>query len=411
MLGNGLAIEVENLSKGFPPPRLRKQGGLLASLFYLWRGVRPDEGRWAISDLSFTLERGKTLGLIGRNGAGKTTLLRLLAGVYEKSSGRIKIHGSLFSVLDLTAGIRGDLTGRENLETLAFLASPYPGEFKKRSRDLLEFSGLGARIDDSVATYSSGMLLRLAFSSILLHRPEVLLIDEVFSVGDRDFERRCKEKLAEYRRQGSSIVIASHDLDFMTSFCDECLLLEGGRIYSHASSGRVVSDYRSLLARNHRLEIDDELCFEEYPDACSPSVSIESRGRKGRVFQAGSPLEIRIPLDVFTATVPCILGIALKSADGKLLWGSNTLREGQQSLSLPSSSQMVLELSGGEFQPGEYSLDLCISDEKEFPLQYYDNVACFSIFECKEKGQEGVFRPSHRFRFEPLEKLRVERVE
>ena len=202
---------------------------------------------WALRDVSFTVGRGSAFGLIGHNGSGKSTLLRLIARVHQPTRGRVVTHGRIGALLELGAGFHPELTGRENI----FLNGSIMGLNKKQIRAsfdaILEFSGLEEFIDNPVKVYSSGMYLRLGFAVAVNLDPEILLVDEVISVGDEEFQRRCMDHVHRLKREGCAIVVVSHDLDVVRSLCDEVALLDHGRLIAEGGPPEVIQQYLDMV--------------------------------------------------------------------------------------------------------------------------------------------------------------------
>jgi lipopolysaccharide transport system ATP-binding protein len=201
----------------------------------------------ALDDVSFTLERGASLGVIGRNGSGKSTLLGLLLGVMRPDSGRIEIDGRLASLLALGAGFHPELTGRQNVFLHAAILGMTLSDTRARLHSIVAFSGLGDAVDHPIRTYSSGMVARLGFSCLVNAQADILLIDEVLAVGDLEFQRKCVRFLHDFRSRGGSLVIVTHDLGSVRRICDQAICLNEGRVVSAGAAEKVVEDYSRLI--------------------------------------------------------------------------------------------------------------------------------------------------------------------
>lgn len=184
----------------------------------------------ALRDATLTIEHGDRVGLIGHNGAGKSTLLRLLAGIYEPTSGDLRIDGHVSALLDIMHSIEGEFTGHENILIRGILLGLNRKEIESKITDLAEFTGLGDYLHMPTRTYSSGMRLRLAFAISAAINPEILLIDEVFSVGDTNFIEKAQEKMISLLNQSSIVIMANHSDKTIKKFCNKALLLESGAI-------------------------------------------------------------------------------------------------------------------------------------------------------------------------------------
>ena len=201
-----------------------------------------DEGG-AVVDLSLSLGRGEALGVVGRNGAGKSTALALAAGVIRPTSGRVSIRGRVSPLLALGAGVHPDLTGRENVELNGVLLGLTRREVRQRFGEILAFSELGPFIDRPVRVYSSGMLARLAFSVASHLEPEVLIVDEILSVGDAAFAAKCADRIARQREAGLTMLYVSHDIDSVVRLCDRAVYLRAGRLAAQGPPDTVARRY------------------------------------------------------------------------------------------------------------------------------------------------------------------------
>jgi ABC-type polysaccharide/polyol phosphate transport system ATPase subunit len=188
------------------------------------------EELWALRGLDLTVDAGEFLGVIGRNGAGKTTLLKVLSGVLKPTGGRLAITGTVTPLLELGTGFDLELTGRENIALNALLLGHTRAEIKRAQDGIIDFSELGHFIDSPIRNYSTGMIARLAFSIATAWTPEILVVDEVLSVGDVSFTRKCETRMREFRRDGVTLILVSHDASTMIDNCTRCVWLDGGRI-------------------------------------------------------------------------------------------------------------------------------------------------------------------------------------
>jgi lipopolysaccharide transport system ATP-binding protein len=241
-------ISVKNLGKSYR--RVTSQGSMTLKEALLNGWLRSDKSErfWALRDVSFSVKGGRTIGLIGRNGAGKSTLLRMIGGVGRPDEGTIRVTGRLGALLDLGAGLRLDLTGRENLNLNGVVDGLTRREVRKRFQSIVDFAELGHVIEDPLRTYSSGMQMRLSFSIAVHTDPEVLLIDEVLAVGDASFRGKCIDRIREFREAGCTIVVVSHDLQEIAEFCDDALWLRGGMIADQGPVGKIIEAYQTEIA-------------------------------------------------------------------------------------------------------------------------------------------------------------------
>lgn len=241
-------ITCQAMSKSFVL-RMNRQY-LLKDRVLAW--VRPHlrESReifWALQDVSFTVEPGEAFGVIGPNGSGKTTLLRIVAGIFQPTSGTVRAHGRIAPLLALGVGFHPELTGRENIHLNAALFGFTTREILEVEEAIINFSELGSFIDVPSKNYSAGMQLRLGFSIALEVKPDIFLIDEVFAVGDEHFQQKCLGRLAEERLAQRTFVIATHNLQFVEETCDRAALLVRGQMVAVGAAKEVVGRYRKLF--------------------------------------------------------------------------------------------------------------------------------------------------------------------
>jgi lipopolysaccharide transport system ATP-binding protein len=238
-------IRAENLGKCFKFYQNRWQrlrGSLLTSANHARQ-------MWAVRDLNFELPAGHTLGIIGLNGSGKTTLLQLIAGLLKPTEGSVQARGKLATLLELGGGFQSELTGRENIFVSGGLQGFSKNQIEAKSEDIISFSELEEFIDRPIKHYSAGMLLRLAFATSVIVQPDVLLIDEVFSVGDMAFQHKCAKKFRELQQRGTTIVLVTHDMTAIKSLCHAALLLDHGTQKMLGSPEEVTNHYLEMVTR------------------------------------------------------------------------------------------------------------------------------------------------------------------
>lgn len=249
MAAAGAAINVRSISKRFRALVIPKQATLKEAIVRGTLFLRDEKVRFvqALTEVSFDVPQGGCIGIVGRNGSGKSTLMRLLAGVMAADSGRISISGKVAPLLSLGVGFHPDLTGRENARISGLMLGLHPAEVERSMGAVIDFSELGEFIDTPVRMYSTGMYMRLAYAVAVSVNPDILLLDEVFAVGDAAFNDKCRRHMDGLRIAGKTIVLVSHDLSVIESFCDTALWLEHGEIRSMGSAVDVVEAYRTAV--------------------------------------------------------------------------------------------------------------------------------------------------------------------
>jgi lipopolysaccharide transport system ATP-binding protein len=231
---------------------------------------------WALRDVSFSLDNGRVLGIIGHNGAGKSTLLRLLCGLGRPTSGRISHNGQVSGILELGGGFHPDLTGRQNIVTVGILNGMTKSDMKAREQSIIAFAEMEDFIDQPVRTYSSGMYVRLAFAAATEFDPAILILDEVLAVGDQRFQKKCLDRIATFRKAGKTLIVTTHDAQQIESLCDEALVLEEGHVMMHADPKSALSCYYDLM----RQRTDKRIAQLSGGAAAAPLIANQGN-RKG----------------------------------------------------------------------------------------------------------------------------------
>jgi lipopolysaccharide transport system ATP-binding protein len=241
------AIVVEGLGKRYFRRNPHRPRTIHEALSRGFRSLGSSESFWGLRDLSFRAERGRMLGVIGRNGAGKSTLLRLLAGVDVPDEGTVWTAGRVGALLTLGAGFHQDLTGRENVFVSGVVHGLTRAEVRRRFDSIVAFAEVEDFIDSPLRIYSSGMAMRLRFAVAIHMEPEILLIDEVLSVGDQAFSRKCLDRINQFKANGCTIVLITHGLDDVRTMCDEAIWLDGGRLMDQGEPKSVIEKYLTVV--------------------------------------------------------------------------------------------------------------------------------------------------------------------
>ena len=245
-----VAIEVDSLSKRYRLGQYQAAYGTLRETM-VHAGKRltgrehdePATEIWALQDISFQVPEGQVLGVIGRNGAGKSTLLKILTRIVTPTSGRAEIRGRVGSLLEVGTGFNQELTGRENVYLNGAILGMKRGEIERRFDEIVDFSGVEQFIDTPVKRYSSGMYVRLAFAVAAHFEPEIMLVDEVLSVGDAEFQRRCLGRMEELANTGRTVVFVSHALPAVAQLCDRAIWIDSGRLVGDGGAAETIANY------------------------------------------------------------------------------------------------------------------------------------------------------------------------
>ncbi len=232
-------ITFKNVSKKFKRGQKLLLKEALIDLFL----PSKQEDFWALRDMSFAINKGETIGVIGSNGSGKSTILKLIAGVMSPTYGKIQVSGRISPLIELGAGFHPELTGRENIYLNGAILGLTKRQIEECFSDIVAFSELSDFIDTPVKHYSSGMYIRLGFSVAVHTDPEIMLIDEIFAVGDTSFQKKCFRKMEEFKKNKVTIVFVTHDMEVVKSFCEKAMFLNKGRLENIGNPKEIVNEY------------------------------------------------------------------------------------------------------------------------------------------------------------------------
>ncbi len=285
---NEFSLEVEGLGKSY---RMYKSPFRRVTEVLTRGAISGHEEFWALKDVSFQMRPGTSLGLCGANGAGKSTLLKVLAGTTTPTQGRYRMNGRVASLLELGAGFHMDFTGRANIFMNGIMMGYSRREMASKVDEIIEFAELGSYIDEPVRTYSSGMGLRLGFSVAVAVDPDILIIDEVFAVGDMYFQKKCIDRIYDFKRRNKTILFCSHSLYDVRQMCDDAIWLNNGEVAAIGNSVHTTNEYTSFQ-RDH-IGTEGMSLADEYPDA--PGVQDPTRQlpriTEARMFRMGTEEE------------------------------------------------------------------------------------------------------------------------
>jgi ABC-type polysaccharide/polyol phosphate transport system ATPase subunit len=441
------AIEVRDVYKVYRRYSRRKSFGTLKSALLSGSVLRPlkaDQVFEALKGVSLTVPAGATFGLIGRNGSGKSTMLKLIAGIGKPTRGQVTVAGRVSALIELGAGFHPEISGRENVFINGMMLGLSKREVARRFDDIVAFAEIEEFIDAPVKTYSSGMYTRLGFAVAIHVDPDVLLVDEVLAVGDEAFTHKCFDKLAEFRRQGRTILLVTHALDLVTRFCDDALWLDGGRAREQGDPKRVVDAYLMDVARgeNEALSRHDTVAgtrgfavdagspvagiapgestaavepgAPHVPEPADMFEAIEGRwgtreaeivavellredGRSAHVFQSGGRVEIRFRIVAHQPLTDFVFGIGIFNADGVCCYGTNTAIEGGNAEELTGAAEVTCQIERLDLIEGAYKLDVALHRHNGTPYDYHRLLHSFRV--TSRLKDTGVFRPPHRWTF------------
>jgi ABC-2 type transport system ATP-binding protein len=366
------AIVLDSVSKAFRVFSERNQSLKQA---VLRRNRAKYEEFWALDEVSFSIPKGSTFGIIGSNGAGKSTALKLIAQILVPDQGKIQVNGRVSALLELGAGFHPDLTGRENVYLNGAILGLSRRTLREKMDSIVDFSGLEAFIDQPVKTYSSGMYARLGFAVAVHVDPEILLLDEVLAVGDELFQRKCAEKVAELRLGGRTVVLVSHSMGSIQAMCDHAAWIDQGKCRAFGRTGEVV---------------------DAYLETARPSVIVDDYGKTrsgnglARVncnFGTKSPhIRVAEPFNLvfeFTAEQPVSaahFAFSIWRTDGHLMCGRTTRTSGTTVKVPAGQSQLTYSAESMPLLVGSYKVDVeLIENSTEIVIDRCDDVFRFDV--------------------------------
>lgn len=346
---------------------------------------------WALQDVSFEVPRGSTLGIIGSNGSGKSTLLKVMARILTPNKGRLQTFGTMSSLLELGTGFHPELTGRENVFLAGSLLGQRRADVEARYDGIVEFAGIADSMDVPVKNYSSGMYARLAFAVAISVEPDILLIDEVLSVGDEAFQMRCYERIAEFRAQGRTIVLVSHALDSIRSLCTDAIWLDKGQIRSMGEAHDVVAEYLSEVHRTaeHLGAAAPADRYGSQEAEITEVAMLDPAGTQLPSFRTGEGMTFRIR---YTAANPlpdaaCVLQI-YRADNLDHVYGQSTADAGV-SLTLGSAGVIDFSISRLPLLKGSYVVSVALQNEHGKKVyDCHDRRYSFMVFENPELPPE-----------------------
>jgi ABC-type polysaccharide/polyol phosphate transport system ATPase subunit len=344
---------------------------------------------WAVRDVSFSVEPGESVGVVGRNGSGKTTLLRLIARIFSPTDGRVDVGGSVGSLLGLGAGFHPDFTGRENVYLNGALHGLSRRFVRERMDEIVAFAELENFIDVPVRTYSAGMYMRLGFAVATHLQPDVLLLDEVFAVGDEAFQRKCFGKIFEFKRRGGTIFFVSHSAAAVESLCERALLLRSGRLELDGSTHDAITRYQALLAEEEDPE-ERGAGLQEWGsgEARVTEIRLEDEaGEPRRQYLVGEPLVLLLRVQVEPSCPPPQVALELHLAGGGLV-AASTQELGELGWDRGGDCWLRFELDSLPLADGRFDVAVSLSDPAGGHL-YHRRLGAASFVVYSEEAAAG----------------------
>ncbi len=322
---------------------------------------------WAIRHLSFEVQPGEVLAIIGRNGAGKSTLLKVLSRISEPTEGRAVIRGRVASLLEVGTGFHGELSGRENIFLNGAILGMPQAEIVRKFDEIVAFSGVEKFLDTPIKRYSSGMKVRLAFAVAAHLEPQILIIDEVLAVGDHEFQQRCLGKMQDISRSGRTVLFVSHNIAAIQALCTRAILLADGALHCQGTVDDVLEVYMQGFRRQHTGAVDlTTACrMQSHCESLMTAGQFtNSRGEAISSIAIGEPLTIAVAFSSPDTEFRPVLGAVIKNSFGTALFGTDNRIQAEYLPSSPCSQGTIqIHFDSLPLQPGNYSIDLYLGDE------------------------------------------------
>jgi len=389
-------VRVENIGKSFRSYRSELQR------FANWFGchIKPVEEHWVLRNISFSLEPGEAIGLVGRNGAGKSTLLKMMAGTLTPTEGFVKVNGTTAAILELGMGFNFELSGRQNAIHACGLLGFTVEEINEALPEIERFSEIGDSFEDPVRTYSSGMQMRVAFAVATAKRPDVLIVDEALSVGDAYFQHKSFEKIKEFQSLGTSLILVSHDKNAIQTLCNRALLIDHGKLEKDGSAEEVFDFYNALIAAPVTGIRTTELASKAVQTISGTGeVTLKKirmlnvKGDDIETIAVGEEVTLLISADVNKAVDRVVMGYGIKDRLGRVLFGTNTHYTNQRLRQLVPGETLEFTITFiANFGVGSYSVQTAFVSGKthlEGNYEWQDFALMFDVINLNKPVFEG----------------------
>lgn len=392
------SIHVVNLGKAYKqyPTRWSR----LAEWTLPFKGAR-HQLKWVLQDINFQVAPGEAVGLIGINGAGKSTLLKLITGTTQPSTGGVRMTGRVAALLELGMGFHPDFSGRQNVLMAGQLLGLSVAEIGQLMPAIEAFAEIGDYIDQPVRVYSSGMQMRLAFSVATARRPDILIVDEALSVGDTYFQHKSFERIRQFRKAGTTLLLVSHDKQAIQSVCDRAILLDGGRLAQEGKPEQIMDYYNAMIAERE----NDTVRQSERSDgkvqtisgtgeACVADIALlDEQGERVEVVDVGSAITLKVTVAVKAAIPRMVLGYMIKDRLGQPMYGTNThLKELPLDNVAPGEEVVYRFRFPMNLGPGTYSIATAIVSTETHLVNNYewrDLALVFTVMNMRRPHFEG----------------------
>jgi len=395
------ALVMSGVSKSYP--LLSRRGRLHSFKGALLRGEllraeQEQDGFLALEGVDLEVARGETVGVIGPNGSGKSTLLKLVAGILRPTSGTITANGRVTALIELGAGFHPEISGRDNAVINGMMLGLTRAEVQRRLPEIAEFAGIGEFIDEPVKTYSSGMYVRLGFAVAVATDPEILVVDEILAVGDEAFGHKCLDRIGRLQRQGTAILLVSHDLSLVKNLAHRALYLRAGRPVFTGPAEAAVARYRSDVASEEEgapATADGGKRWGNGAVTLDAVELLDANGATSKTMSSGEKASVRLAYTAHAAQEDFVFGIALHREDGAHVFGTNTAVDGWTAHRLVGTGEIRIEFPRLELAPGRYLVDAAIHTKAGLAFDYRCEALSFLV--TASVAWPGSYAPEHRW--------------
>jgi len=364
--------------------------------FATWFGapLQPDSEHWAVRDVSFFLQSGQAMAVIGENGAGKSTLLKMITGTVRPTTGKIEVGGRISAILELGVGFNMEFTGRENVYQAGGLMGLPRSEITALMPEIESFAEIGAFFDEPLRMYSTGMQARLAFALATAVRPDLLIVDEVLSVGDAYFQHKSFSRIRKFKEEGVAILLVTHSMPNVREICNRVLLLDKGRVVKDGVPDEVVDYYNALVSEKETAKLSIEQRRAKNGWVLSRSGTFEAvvasielldaqTGEELSQVGVGQELALRVTAKISADLPRLVLGIMLRDRTGHVVWGTNTWHTSQVIESVGAGERVIYEARFRcDLGPGSYSISPALvssSTHLDNNYEWTDNLLVFDV--------------------------------
>lgn len=373
-----VAIRVENVSKNFmlPHEKVSSIKSIFTHLIHYVTSARSYERQHALKDISFEVKKGEFFGIVGRNGSGKSTILKIIAGIYQPTSGRVQLNGKLVPFIELGVGFNPELTGRQNVYLNGALLGFSEKEIDAQYDEIVAFAELEEFMDQKLKNYSSGMQVRLAFSAAIRAKADILLIDEVLAVGDADFQRKCFDYFQQLKGGRTTVIFVSHNMNAVREYCDRAALIDNSKVIDIQNAEGIAAQYnRMFLEKSTGASLLKDK--KRWGDG---AVTYNKVVLSEKTLSDQKEFTLTLTATAKEETGGLIFGFLIKNASGQVILGMNTQLKKQRIKKLQKGDVCTLSWSVPNiFADGNYIIEAAITRTNGVTCDWWANMAEFTV--------------------------------